>query len=112
MVYVRKMGFDTSLPVFPVFRVGSQAPTNSDQLHFWCRCCQNSASVQQRPILCGDRIWGEEKKIALLLRQAEEATEDCALRGGEEVLWSLGVDNRDTDKDQGRRKVSFFKAGV
>ena len=82
MVYVRKMGFDTSLPVFLVFRVGSQAPTNTDQLHFWCRCCQNSASVQQRPIERGDRIWGEETKIAWLLRQAEEASEDCSLSRG------------------------------
>ena len=62
----------------------------------------------------------EEKEIALLLCQGKEATasqypKECVfpceiLEGG---FIDLGVENKATDKDQGRFKfVFFFKAGV
>ena len=61
----------------------------------------------------------EKKKLALLLCQAKESTEVNALKTvpslGEIRKWfySLEVENRAKDKDQGRYKnVFFFKAGV
>ena len=60
-----------------------------------------------------------EKKIALLPCQAKEATADQRPKDFA-LLWerirrrfySLGVGNRTTDKDQGRCKLSFFKADL
>lgn len=64
-------------------------------------------------------VWVKGKKTALLLCQAKGATVATALKtvppleGFKRWFYSLGVENRAADKDQGRGKLALSsKAGV
>ena len=64
-------------------------------------------------------FWVKEKKFVLLLCQAKEGHSRlmpqrlCPPLGEiREWVYSLGGENRATDKDQGRGKFSFFRAGA